>query len=295
LLDLVRRELGADDARAELGGRDPQVEDQEAKDHVAWARMGERWRVVATFDAPVEDLAAKTERLRTLLGPFSSPERLERASTPPESVSLQRSAMELDEELDRLAERTGARAAIVFDERSPVLWGCSSLRADGWDVEAMELARRLADGARRVGLDPALWLAEGAPTPTVLRAAGVDETLGQRWSHRFHRLSDLAPDWTRDEWHEAVQVAVGVSEARAQCEGGLAPERIAEHDETWGVFGKSFAQIYMLALIFDGPYSELHAEGPLVRALPHIESLVLALPPVEPPPRSAKVIAFRRR
>jgi hypothetical protein len=158
----------------------------------------------------------------------------------------------------------------------------------------MEIARHLAEGTRQVGLDPARWLTDGPPSPAVLRAAGVDDTLGQRWSHRFRRLADLAPEWSRDDWHEALQVAIAVTEARARCEGGAAPERVAEHGVDWGVFARAFAQIYMLALVFDGPYSELHAEGPLVRALSYIEAMVLALPPVDPP-RGAKVIAFRRR
>lgn len=300
LLALVKREVGADDARAELGGRDPATDDE----RIIWAKMGERWRVVAIFDSPPRDREAKTVRLRALLAPFTSPERIGRAlgtlehgaleGSAFEGSALGHSAIELDGELDRLAERTGARAAIVFDEGSPVLWGSSTPRTAGWDVETMEIAHRLADEARRVGLDPALWLAQGAPSPAALLEAGVDDAVGQRFGERFGRLGDLAPDRSRDDWHEALRVASGISEARALCEGGRAPERVAEHDADWGVFGKAFARIYMLALIFDGPFSELHAEAPLVRVLPLIESLVLALPPVEPPTRSAKVIAFRR-
>ena len=286
LLDLVKRELHADDTRAELGGRDPDDE------RLVWARMGEAWRVVASYTSPPSDRATKEERLRTLLAPFSSANRVDE---PPPSLAGEHHRLELDQELDRLAERTGARAAIVFDERSPVLWGTSGLRAAGWDLETMHYADQLAEDAERVDLDPALWLAEGTPKPQVLRDAGVDETLGQRWSHRFRRVSDLAPEWTTMEWRDALQVAHAVREAREECRGGMAPERVAAHGESWGVFAKGFAQIYLLALVFDGAYSELHAEGPLVRALPHIETLVLALPPVEPPPRSAKVIAFRPR
>ena len=246
LLALVKRDLGADDARAELGGRDPTVVDA-----VVWAPLGERWRVVATFDSPCMERDAKTERLRTLLAPFSAGERLDRTT----SAAVERGHIDLDDELDRLAERTGARAAIVFDERSPVVWGCSSRRADGWDVETMEIARHLAEGTRQVGLDPARWLTEGTPTPAALRAAGVDDTLGQRWSHRFRRLAELAPAWSREQWHEALQVAIAVSEARARCVGGVAPERVAEHADDWGVFAKAFAQTYFVALVFDGPYS----------------------------------------
>lgn len=284
LLALIERELDANDARAELGGRPPD------DDRRVWAAMGDTWRVVVTFDEPPADREAKRARLEKMLAPFSNPDRL--VETP--SVHPGRQSMELDEELDRLAERAGALAAVVFDERSPVVWGSSAPRADGWDVEAMELVRSLVEDATAAGLDPARWLAEEAPTAAELIEAGVDETQGRRWMHRFRRIADLAPAWERADWDIALQIAVAVGVARDECRGGRAPERVAEHGEGWGVFAKGFAQIYLLALVFDGGYSELHAEGPLVRALPHIETLVLALPPVEPPPRGAKVIAFRR-
>ena len=284
LIHLAQRELDADDAHARLGGRDPSGE------KVIWAMMGESWRIVVTYDSPPEDREKKQKRLEALLAPFAAGDRV---SEPPISPS-ERHQLDLEEELDRIAERTGARAAVVIDERSPVVWGTSSRRADGWDVETMEHAARLAAGAREVGLSPERWLAEGDPSASELREAGVDETLAQRWSHRFHRVRAIAPDWTVAEWRDALQIARGVTDARERCSGGRAPERVAAADESFGVFGRGFAQFYLLLLIFDGPYSELHAEGPLVRALPHIESLVLALPPVEPPPRHAKVIAIRR-
>lgn len=285
LLALVKRELDADDARAELGGRDP------SDATLIWAPMGDAWRVVAVFDEPPVERDKKEARLRTLLAPFSSHERL---SEPPPAAVGERHRLELDEELDRLAERTGARAALVVDERSPVVWGSSAPRADGWDLDTMEYTVQLAEEVLPFGVDPARWLAEGAPSADVLEEAGVDETMGQRWSHRFRRVTSIAPEWSAAEWHDALQIAIAIGEARKECSGGRAPDRVAAHGDSWGVFGKGFAQIYLLALVFDGTYSELHAEGPLVRALPHIETLVLALPPVDPPPRRAKVIAFRR-
>ncbi len=285
LLDVVRRELGADDARAEVGGRDP-------SDDEVWAPLAPGWRVVAVFDEPPDDPKSKRERLEILLGPFEDIAR--RVEMPIGGLGPAKQRV-LDEELDVLAERAGARAAVVFDERSPVLWGSSSPRAGGWDLEAMELARKLAREASGAGLDPAAWLAEGAPEPSDLKAAGIDETLAQRWSHRFQRLHELSPHWRLPEWREALQIATAIGAAREECREGRAPERVSANEETWGVFARGFAQIYLLALVYDGPFSELHAEGPLVRALPHIESLVLALPPVDPPPKAAKVIALRPR
>lgn len=283
LLDVVKRELGADDARAEIGGQPP-----EGSRHVT-AALGEWWRVVAIFDEPVADPDAKRAKLERLLAPFDDVTK--RSEPPTHPVEKQ---LALDTELDALAERAGARAALVFDERSPVLWGCSAPRADGWDVVMMEEADQLARTLRRAGADPAEWIVEGMPSQDELSELGIDETEAQRWSHRAHRFHQIEPHWSRAEWSEAVQIATAVGAARAACKGGRAPERFVAHEETWGIFARGFAQIYLVALVYDGPYSELHAEGPLLRALPHIENLVLSLPPVEPPPRGAKVIALRR-
>lgn len=286
LLDVIRRDLAAVDVRAEVGGRDP----DDAR--LVWAPLAPGWRVVAVFDLPPQDAEARRRRLAAMLAPFE--DATSRVEAPIAAFTPARQT-EVDEELDALAERAGARAAVVFDERSPVLWGSSALRAPGWDLDTMERARNLALEVSRAGLDPALWLAEGTPEEATLRDAGVDETLAQRWSHRFHRLADLAPGWKLGEWRDALHVAMAVGAARAQCRGGRAPERVSQHGAHWGVFARGFAQIYLCALVYEGPFSELHAEGALVRALPHVETLVLALPPVDPPPRAAKVFAFPRR
>jgi hypothetical protein len=55
----------------------------------------------------------------------------------------------------------------------------------------------------------------------------------------------------------------------------------------------SFAGIYLLVLVFDAPLDELRAERTILEALPRIERLVLALPPLEPPPYGG-VVALRR-
>ncbi len=286
LLDVVRRDLDAADARAEIGGRDPDDE------HLIWAPLAPGWRVVAVFEEPPADREAKRHRLAALVRPF---EEVASATEVPTSGLGPAKQRALDEELDALAERAGARAAVVFDERSPVLWGSSAPRAQGWDIDAMEHAGRLASEIAGAGLDPAHGLAEGAPDERELREAGIDETVAQRWSHRVHRFSELAPDWRVGEWREALHIATAVTAARAECRGGRAPERVSAHDEDWGVFARGFAQIYLCALVYDGAFSELHAEGSLVRGLSHIEALVLALPPGEPPPKGAKVIRLPRR
>jgi len=57
----------------------------------------------------------------------------------------------------------------------------------------------------------------------------------------------------------------------------------------------SFAGIYLLLLVFDGAFDELRAERAILEALPRVERLVLALPPLDPSPSTgAGVIALRR-
>jgi hypothetical protein len=55
----------------------------------------------------------------------------------------------------------------------------------------------------------------------------------------------------------------------------------------------SFAAIYLLVVVFDTPFDELRAERAILEALPRIERLVLALPPLDPAPH-AGVMAMRR-
>lgn len=70
--------------------------------------------------------------------------------------------------------------------------------------------------------------------------------------------------------------------------------RDAVEDETVHAFERRFAGIYTLILVFDGAFSELHAEAAVLRALPTIEKLVTSLPPRDPIPQGAKVARLRR-
>jgi hypothetical protein len=58
----------------------------------------------------------------------------------------------------------------------------------------------------------------------------------------------------------------------------------------------SFASIYLLVVVYDKPFDELRAERAIVDSLPRIERLVLALPPLDPPPpfEGAGAVAMRR-
>jgi len=61
------------------------------------------------------------------------------------------------------------------------------------------------------------------------------------------------------------------------------------------LLARSFAGIYLLVLVFEAPFDELRAERAMLESLPRIERLVLALPPLNPPPSTgAGVVAMRR-
>jgi len=63
----------------------------------------------------------------------------------------------------------------------------------------------------------------------------------------------------------------------------------------FGYVAHSFAAIYILVLVFESPFDELRAERALNDALPRIERLVLALPPLDPTPEPrANAVALRR-
>jgi hypothetical protein len=57
----------------------------------------------------------------------------------------------------------------------------------------------------------------------------------------------------------------------------------------------SFAGIYWLLVVFDAPFDELRAERAMLESLPRVERLVLALPPMDPPPQAGAGAMARRR
>jgi hypothetical protein len=61
------------------------------------------------------------------------------------------------------------------------------------------------------------------------------------------------------------------------------------------VIARPFAGLYVVAAVFQGAVSEPQALGALLHAMPIIERLVLALPPVDPPPGGAKVVRMPAR
>lgn len=264
LLEVVRRELGAVDARIEIGGNPP------TDPRLVHALHPNGYRVVVVYEEAPSDPGAVEARLASLLEPFRSVE----VATPVRGeVDLGR---RLDLALGALAESVGALAALVVDDKSPLSWGdgrranaARSRDEDEWRTLLAELAR--SDGFDAHSLD-------------------ADSTIASEPEHR-EALAWLA---TLDGEARARELSVMSSLAavhhafRATTGRGL---RVAKMDDLGGVFARGFAGIYVVVLAFPGRFSELHVESRVLRALPRIEALVLALPPV--PPRPGKVLRLR--
>jgi len=102
----------------------------------------------------------------------------------------------------------------------------------------------------------------------------------------------------RDRWlrHFATRKAIQLVRAMPELEnlhrGGHLSRTVTEQD--FACIARSFAGIYVLVVVFEGPFDELKAKHAVSQALPIIESLVLALPPRDPPPAIAGARAARR-
>jgi hypothetical protein len=214
-LELAVRELGAADARVELGGRNPE------DPRLVWRMAPNGGRVVVVFDQVPPDRGEVEDRLDALIGPLFGAADRAIGSVPPPRAPPDMARRRLDDELGRLTERAGAQGAVVFDLASSIVWGASR-------NVSPEVDRLLEDAIVKVRESHA-DLRQGHPT----------------------RL------------------------------------RIGEQAEC---IARPFAAPYIVALVFDGPLSEPTALGALLHAMPMIERLVLALPPVDPPPGGAKIM-----
>ncbi len=90
----------------------------------------------------------------------------------------------------------------------------------------------------------------------------------------------------------ALHVVRGLPEIAALRKGKHI--RYLERDGEVPLIAHSFAGIYLLVMVFDGPFDELRGERAILDALPRVERLVLALPPLDPPPPHAGVMSLRR-
>jgi hypothetical protein len=281
-LDLVLRELGCDDARFEFGGTpSPRAER-------IVAEMPGGWRVVGLWTTPPSDRAAVQTKLDALVEAFAGVAEQLRIRSPRPSHLTTR---ELDDALALLAEKADALRAVVIDEDSPVLWGTSEATPGPEDVEVAMWIGELADSAAAAGLD----------TRAMVELVQLDD-VAQR-----ERLLDLEPRKLRERLLRKLPLIRQLGTHRdadgwfvhfATCRAIAALRRAPEHHEAieddLGWLARDFGGIYHVILVYGGPFSEIGAARVMLRALPAIEKLVLSLPPIDPTPIGARVLAFKR-
>lgn len=263
-LGLVERELDGASARIELSAHEPGPD-------VVWAPMANGFRVVVTMRGP-HDPSELRVRLASIVDSFSGV--LAEAALPAVREAPQTALATLEEALDLLAHRARAESAWVIDDSTPEIWG-GSLPHEGLDVERALRIDRLARAAHRAEV-------------SLAQLGTLEDQLRPLLAER-----GFSPA-------EAKQVEDDLDEARTLPDGALlrmlralaaVRTKTSSDDPT---FTRRFAGIYELVLVFSGPYSELHAEAAVLRALPLIERLVTALPPRDPVATGAKVAVLRR-
>ncbi|NLE86157.1 MAG: hypothetical protein GX607_07150 [Myxococcales bacterium] len=287
VLELVCRELGCDDARLELGGRPPEGP------RAVYAELATGWRLVALFEAPPEAPHEVAVRLRHMAASFFDIGMPPAPSARPDA-ERHLARRRLEDELCALAGRTGASSAVVIDVTSPMLWGTSEPRGDDYDLNEARALARLYRVAREHHVD--LAMVAGLNHEEIDHALG-ELALGGEEHRRALRLVERLVGRPLRARKAQILEAVVLGELRGEAEQAEGPPsfRRLVRRPGFGYFARSFASIYVLVLCFDGEFSELHVEGAALHALPVIERHVLALPPVEPPPRGGRVVRLPRR
>lgn len=184
----------------------------------------------------------------------------------------------------------GGRVVVVFDDPP----------ADRAAVEA-----RLA-----TLVDTLYGASEHAPSPASARTP--PDVAGRRLDDELERLSERAGASGAVVFDLASPVVWGASRSRSRdheklyqsvidCVRDAHAELRQHHTARLRVnaatecLARPFAGLYYIALAFDGDISEPTALGALLHAMPIVERLVLALPPIEPPPGGAKIVRMPAR
>jgi hypothetical protein len=302
LLKLVIRELGASDAKIVPPGGIVA-----AANNIVVAQLESRATLVAVFERAPDHADALARKLALIASTFSESAR-DGAEAPVAPRSLR-------EELRVLAKRAMAVDAVVIDTQSPVIWGAAFLElAHKRDAELSDMSRSMLTNSRDRGAQdwdasgllpelegdgPSLSFDEDASSSATndsvspeaqkaLRALqkshGQDH--GENHLDHMHVASSFGP-----LVYDRIDAVRSLPENQTRSSGKnwvhYQPEQFAVH-----AFG-----IYLLVVIFEGPFEELRTRRVVSESLPRIEGLVLALPPEEPEPPGAtpNVIAMRRR
>lgn len=281
-LDLVRRELSCQDAHFEFGGEVPREPDR------VWAEIQGGWRVVARYDRLSEaDRTPRKQKLQSLVEAFSGVASVLQVRSP--RFTSPSAARELDDALALLAEQADALRAVVIDEDSPVLWGSSESPPGLEDVETAMWIGELAESAAAAGLDMVELVQLGAEQLRERVVAVDPRKLRERLIRKLPVVRELGPHRDAEGWHAHFATCRAIATVRR------APEHHESFQDDLGWLARDFGGIYHVILVYDGPFSELGATRVMLKALPAIEHLVLALPPVDPTPKGARVLQFRPR
>jgi hypothetical protein len=283
LLDVVKRELEAVEARIELGTREP---DDPA---LLSCSLKNGWRLVAVFETAPSARGELLERLEVLAKSFSG---LTAHSEDWSSMSHELVGRRLDDELAEIAERAGAVRALVIDRQSPMIWGTSGARRADEDVDTGIKTAEALNAVEKAGVDVERLLRGSVDeVRELLEKRGAPGTFLSRESDRIRSESRSGNAWRH---HVLVSCAIRGARKSLAKDSQSAHLREMVHEAHRFYLARAFASIYCLILVFDGEFSELHAEAAVVHGISAIERLVLALPPVDPPPRGGKVISLRQ-
>ena len=275
LLELACRDLGATDARAEIGGRDP------TDPCLVWCHSQNGLRIVLVFEKPPADGATRRDKLRSLVDSFASATEDVRPSLHPAGPGALR--RRLDDTLELLRERAGATAVVVIDTSSPEVWGMSEVHRVRLDVGTASDMTRLSEYLSAEGLDASRLLAEGSDAlDSALKRIGAVDLLLLARRLRVHGEPFGAP-LGLEQWRRHVVMSRAIDRVRRADEAGTSLAGWQRLPGGVTAFVRAFAGIYRLVAVFDENYSELKAEGAVARVLPHVERLVTSLPPTEPP------------
>ncbi|MEM7448677.1 MAG: hypothetical protein AAF355_10580 [Myxococcota bacterium] len=282
-LGLVARELGAEDARFELGGQDP-----EDSRHI-YCTVQQGFRLVAVFRSPMEHREPLTRRLEMLASAFVG-ERGALELKRPQVVSP--SARELGDALAALVDRTTAVRAVVIDHRSPVIWGSSNPTHARMDVDAFSRLSDAASAASSVEIDLAHVLDAGGPEETLW--AEVPAELAHSLKRQIVQLLEEAPERDVVQWSREIACAHAIARVRrTEKERAQSVRQEVISNAQVHCFVRAFANIYRLILAFEGSFSQLNAEGAVIQAMPLIERLVTSLPPRDPGPKGGRMLNLR--
>ncbi len=269
-LELVQKELGAVDTRAELGGRDPLAPE------LVFINLDAGFRIVAVFDKPPVDRAMMEQKLKRLSETFSHTLAELHGAFPPRTAATL-PARRLYDALEALRARTGAVSVVVIDGNSPVLWGSSDAQRDLVDVESFAKIGAALHRARERGLTlDQLPLHDAPALIAMLPTRGVDAAVVEALSLL------VSSDHDESTVRHRLLTALAIADVRKGMHRGE-QARSVHHEEQYGYIARGFANIYEVIAVFAGPFSELHVESAVLHALPAIEEFLFALPPVDPP------------